>query len=315
MNLAPKAQLGVQCSHHGSFRIACASLCNTHLDCWSLTLPESECRKSSLISHLRYAFLKKKKQKGYVQIQTTHGVLNLELHVDLVPMTCENFLTLAQRGYYDGLNFHRLLKNFMVQGGDPTGTGSGGESMWGKPFADEILAKLKHDGKGVLSMANSGPNTNGSQFFITFKSAAHLDGKHTVFGRVVGGFDALSKIERVPTDKNDRPMEPVAITCIMVLVNPFNNVEAEMQEAYEREADPAAAAAADKAKLEAEDTQAWYNGPINRPKALREGVGKYISAEHLRNSAPPSEALEEPPRPKKARVTQPGYQMSNFIGW
>ena len=90
---------------------------------------------------------------------------------------------------------HRLIRNFMVQMGDPTGTGSGGESAWGKPFADEISQKLHHEGRGILSMANSGPKTNGSQFFITFKSAAHLDGKHSIFGRVVGGLDTLTKLE------------------------------------------------------------------------------------------------------------------------
>lgn len=85
--------------------------------------------------------MKKKKQKGYAQLQTSHGALNLELHVDLVPKTCENFLTLSRNGYYDGLPFHRLLRNFMVQGGDPTGTGKGGESMWGKPFPDEPVSE------------------------------------------------------------------------------------------------------------------------------------------------------------------------------
>merc|ERR1740130_56617 len=101
-------------------------------------------------------------------------------------MTCENFVGLCDRGYYKGVPFHRLLRNFMVQGGDPTGTGTGGEAIWGKPFADEITSKYKHEGRGVLSMANSGVNSNGSQFFITFKSCSHLDGKHSIFGRVVG---------------------------------------------------------------------------------------------------------------------------------
>uniref|UniRef100_A0A7S0NWF3 PPIase cyclophilin-type domain-containing protein n=1 Tax=Calcidiscus leptoporus TaxID=127549 RepID=A0A7S0NWF3_9EUKA len=224
----------------------------------------------------RYAFLKAKKQKGYAQLQTTHGNLNLELHVDVVPMTCENFVQLCERGYYRGVGFHRLLRNFMVQGGDPTATGSGGESAWGKPFADEVSSKLKHHGRGVLSMANSGPNTNGSQFFITFKSAAHLDGKHSVFGRVVGGFDTLAKIEKVPTDETDKPTEPIAIVGVNILVNPFESVEDEMAEAHARASDPAAAQAADEAKQMAEDSQAWYNVPTARPQAHRSGIGKYI---------------------------------------
>jgi len=131
-------------------------------------------------SRQRYAFVRAQKAKGYVQLRTSHGILNLELHVDVCPRTCDNFLQLVERGYYDNIPFHRLIRNFMLQGGDPTGTGNGGESCWGGKFADEISNKLRHEGRGVLSMANAGPNTNGSQFFITFKSAAHLDGKHTL---------------------------------------------------------------------------------------------------------------------------------------
>ena len=144
----------------------------------------------------RYAFLKGRKEKGYAQLQFSgHGALNLELHCDLAPMACENFLLLLERGYYDRTPCHRLIRNFMLQCGDPTGTGTGGESAWGAPFKDEISQKLRHEGAGVLSMANSGPGTNGSQFFLTFKSASHLDGKHTIFGRVVGGTDTLTALE------------------------------------------------------------------------------------------------------------------------
>ncbi|EOD13495.1 hypothetical protein EMIHUDRAFT_557972 [Emiliania huxleyi CCMP1516] len=262
-------------------------------------------------SRQRYAFLKKKK---YAQLQTSHGALNLELHADSVPMTCENFLGLAEKGYYDGLAFHRLLRNFMVQGGDPTGSGSGGVSLWGKPFRDEISNKLRHEGRGVVSMANSGPDSNGSQFFITFKSAAHLDGKHTVFGRVVGGFDALTRIEAVKTDKEDRPTQAVSISGVNVLVNPFDNLDAEMAEAHEREADPAAAAAEEKAKRAAEDAQAWYNGPVERPKQLREGVGKYIAAEHLRYGAPAAPPAEGQAAPPKKKLKGSGG-FSDFSAW
>jgi peptidyl-prolyl cis-trans isomerase-like protein 2 len=126
------------------------------------------------------------KKKGYVRLHTTHGDVNIELHCDLAPRTCENFITLCVAEYYDGVSFHRSIKNFMVQGGDPTGTGSGGQCIWGEKFKDEICDKLQHTGRGVVSMANSGPGTNGSQFFILYKSARHLDGKHSVFGTVVG---------------------------------------------------------------------------------------------------------------------------------
>ena len=123
----------------------------------------------------------------YLRLHTSLGDLNLELHCDLAPRTCENFLALAEGGYYDGTTFHRSIKNFMAQGGDPTGTGTGGASVFGAKFRDEIDSRLLHTGRGVLAMANSGPNTNGSQFYILYKSARHLDHKHTVFGRVVGG--------------------------------------------------------------------------------------------------------------------------------
>jgi peptidyl-prolyl cis-trans isomerase-like 2 len=103
-----------------------------------------------------------------------------------------------------------FYRNFMIQGGDPTGTGSGGESIWGKPFKDEPNSKLLHSGRGVVSMANSGPHTNGSQFFILYKSAPHLNYKHTVFGMVVGGLTTLSTMERVPVDDDDRPMVSIA---------------------------------------------------------------------------------------------------------
>uniref|UniRef100_A0AAY4BSM6 PPIase cyclophilin-type domain-containing protein n=1 Tax=Denticeps clupeoides TaxID=299321 RepID=A0AAY4BSM6_9TELE len=161
---------------------------------------------------VRYQYVKK---KGYVRLHTNKGDLNLELHCDKVPKAGENFLKLCKKGYYDGTIFHRSIRNFMIQGGDPTGTGTGGESFWGKPFRDEFRPNLSHTGRGILSMANSGPNTNKSQFFITFRSCTYLDRKHTVFGRVVGGFEALTAMENVESDtKTDRPK---VLLCTMAL--------------------------------------------------------------------------------------------------
>ena len=181
------------------------------------------------------------KEKGYVRLHTNLGDLNLELHCDTAPRTCENFLTLCDVGYYDGTVFHRSIRNFMIQGGDPTGTGKGGESIYGPTFKDELGGKYKHEGKGVLSMANAGKDTNGSQFFITYKSAPSLDGKHTVFGRVVGGFDVLVEMERTPTDEGDRPTREVRITGVDVFTDPFQAQEkAERRAAEEKLAEEVA---------------------------------------------------------------------------
>ena len=120
------------------------------------------------------------------------GSFVLELYVAHAPRTCENFYELSKRGYYDGVIFHRVIPDFMIQGGDPTGTGRGGESFFGGKFADEISPLLKHTGAGVLSMANAGPNTNGSQFFVTLAPTPWLDGKHTIFGRVRRNLNLIS---------------------------------------------------------------------------------------------------------------------------
>jgi peptidyl-prolyl cis-trans isomerase B (cyclophilin B) len=140
-------------------------------------------------------------------LHTTQGPVGLELHDEDAPRTVENFRGLAADGFYDGLVFHRVIPGFMVQGGCPLGTGTGGP---GYTFDDEINRHKVE--RGALAMANSGPDTNGSQFFlVTTDAAPWLDGKHTVFGRVVAGMDAVDAIEAQPTDERDRPLEPQAI--------------------------------------------------------------------------------------------------------
>jgi peptidyl-prolyl cis-trans isomerase B (cyclophilin B) len=140
-------------------------------------------------------------------MHTTHGAVELELFDEDAPKTVENFRSLAADGFYDGVIFHRVIRDFMIQGGDPTGTGTGGP---GYTFEDEF-----NDHKvvrGALAMANAGPNTNGSQFFIvTTDAAPWLDGKHTVFGQVTGGMETIDTIEGLPTDSRDKPTEPAAI--------------------------------------------------------------------------------------------------------
>ncbi|MBI3315439.1 MAG: peptidylprolyl isomerase [Candidatus Omnitrophica bacterium] len=122
------------------------------------------------------------------------------------PKACDNFTQLIQKGYYNGLIFHRTIKGFMIQGGDPTGTGRGGQSVWGKTFEDEFDGDAQFDSAGILAMANAGPNTNGSQFFITTAKTPWLHKHHTIFGKVVSGYEVVQKIEATATDASDKPV-------------------------------------------------------------------------------------------------------------
>ncbi len=140
-----------------------------------------------------------------VVLETNQGIIEIKLMPEVAPKACENFTTLVGKGYYNGLIFHRVIKGFMIQGGDPTGTGMGGQSCWGKSFGDEIDPKVQFDAPGLLAMANSGPSTNGSQFFITTAKTPWLNGKHTIFGKVVSGYDAVEKIENSAVGRNDKP--------------------------------------------------------------------------------------------------------------
>ena len=191
-------------------------------------------------------------------LHTSLGDVKLELACGECPRTCENFLALAASGYYDGTIFHRNIKGFMIQGGDPTGTGKGGRSIYktqnGK-FPDELVETLKHNKRGTLSMANSGPDTNGSQFFITYKAHAHLNGapkgwsvtskgkrvpavlhmqtsndesipplstgKYTVFGQVIDGLDTLDRMEKVPVGPGDRPLQEITLKGVTIHANPL----------------------------------------------------------------------------------------------
>lgn len=147
----------------------------------------------------------------HVILETTQGNIELELYSDVAPLAVENFITHVKNGYYDGIAFHRIIRNFMVQGGDPTESGRGGESIWNKPFKDEFKNKT-FDSAGILAMANAGPSTNGSQFFITAAPTPWLNGYHTIFGKVTNAssMQTLSKLNDVATlgrSAGDRPLE------------------------------------------------------------------------------------------------------------
>ena len=160
---------------------------------------------------------KKKNTMKIAVMKTNMGTIEIELFEKQAPKTVENFVGLANKNYYNGIIFHRVIDKFMIQGGDPTGTGTAGESIWGKKFNDEFSPDLKHTKPGTLSMANAGPNTNGSQFFITLAPTPWLDGKHTIFGQVVKGMDVVEAIGHVPTSKpGDRPLKDVKIESIKI---------------------------------------------------------------------------------------------------
>jgi len=157
------------------------------------------------------------KKKSLIVLETNRGKIELRLFPEIAPLACENFIGLIEKGYYNNIIFHRVIKDFIIQAGDPTGTGAGGQSLWGdRAFVDEIKEEVKFDKPGILAMANSGPNTNKSQFFITLKPTPWLNGKHTIFGEVVSGMDVVEKIANTPTDSNDRPKEEQKIIRVYI---------------------------------------------------------------------------------------------------
>lgn len=199
---------------------------------------------------MKYPQLNSENQQGPTAVlKTNQGEIKIQLFPEQAPMTVENFIRLAQKGYYDGTIFHRVISDFMIQGGDPEGNGTGGESIWGHPFEDELSRELFNI-RGALSMANSGPNTNGSQFFIVQnknmpkryikqmepagypKEIIHaykqggtpwLDGRHTVFGQVITGMDVVDKIAKSKKDKMDKPLEDITIESIQVQGSKFDD--------------------------------------------------------------------------------------------
>lgn len=156
-----------------------------------------------------------------VTFHTSFGDIKAEIFCDTAPRSAFNFLALTASNYYDNTVFHRNIRGFMLQGGDPLGTGKGGASIWGDSFEDEFSEANSHDRRGVLSMANKGSNTNRSQFFITYDKQPHLNNKYTVFGRVIDGMEVLDQIEKVPVGKKDRPLSEIKLNSITMHANPL----------------------------------------------------------------------------------------------
>ncbi|KEI37168.1 uncharacterized protein L969DRAFT_90240 [Mixia osmundae IAM 14324] len=257
------------------------------------------------------------KGKGYIRITTNLGALNVELFCDKAPRTCYNMLMLSRLHKYDDTLFHRSVPGFMIQGGDPTGTGRGGDSFWGPPFADEYgsAKALKHDDRGILSMANHGPNTNTSQFFLTFKATPHLNGKHTVFGRLVGGQDVLDKMEKIAVEKDtNKPLRPIKIIDVAIFKDPFEEYKAKLEKqlARDRAADPAEARKErDKDRTTVFGTQLGEKALPGQPEKTangfdlsrlaqpKAGVGKYLQASTTKASRPLPDEMQEQPAKKK----------------
>ncbi|THH33507.1 hypothetical protein EUX98_g643 [Antrodiella citrinella] len=284
------------------------------------------------------------RRRAYVRVVTSlGGSLNLELYCEKAPKTCYNFLMLAKAGKYNNCSFHRLVPGFMVshvtriytilvltwrqiQTGDPTGTGAGGESYWGTPFRDEhdMRNAAKHDSRGVLAMANKGAGTNGSQFYLTFKATPHLDKKHTVFGKLVGGEEVLDALEAIPVKPGtERPSRPVKITEVVIFQDPFEEYKNRQQKLRARKvAAVEGREAAEKAPPTREDETNWFGHKIGLEKSglgasAGAGVGKYLhigaatAKAGTKRPAEPLPAAALPDDGKKKRKIGFG----NFDGW
>ncbi|KAF4760773.1 hypothetical protein N7455_001218 [Penicillium solitum] len=273
------------------------------------------------------------KAKAYARIVTTAGHLNLELYPEHAPKAVWNFLQLAKKGYYTDVPFHRNIKGFMLQGGDPTGTGRGGESIWGKYFADEFEGPLKHDARGTLSMANKGKNTNSSQFFLAYRALPHLNLKHTVFGRLIDdptpSSTTLNKLEIHPVESNtNRPTPDIRIKEITVFVDPFEDFLAQKraEEARATGATGPSAEEADQTARRAEDDRVTWTGKRVRGAEVEStddgasGVGKYLKAALADQDGQEEDEIVEfldekaVPEPARKKAKGPGG-FGNFSSW
>jgi peptidyl-prolyl cis-trans isomerase-like protein 2 len=264
---------------------------------------------------------KRVKFKGYARVSTSLGDLTIELNPEFAPQAVWNFVTLAKRGYYNGLVFHRNIRNFMLQGGDPTGTGKGGQSCWGKNFPDEFDGPNSHDARGIVSMANKGKDTNSSQFFILYRAAKHLDKKHTIFGKVVEGLDTLSRMENVEvSEKDKRPIDDLVMKEVIIFLDPFEEWRKERSEKEAKDAEKEEIRRQGGAE---EDRVTWTGKRIRGDGTIEEstesGVGKYLKAAITGGKAVEEdeivgeweeEAAREPPK-KKAKSGGFG----NFDAW
>ena len=277
----------------------------------------------ALLSDEEYMLKPKRvKTHGYARISTSLGDLNLELLPEFAPKAVWNFVQLAKRGYYNGTRFHRNIRNFMIQGGDPTGTGKGGTSCWGKNFGDEFDGPLSHaEGRGVVSMANKGKNTNGSQFFVLYRPAKHLDRKHTIFARVVGGLETLGRMEEVQVGEGDRPVEDIEVKDVSVFVDPFEEFlkarrEKEEREGVRREIEREGGAEDERTTWTGKRVRG-DGGGLGAGEGAAAGVGKYLNVakEADNGSGTLAEEWETAEEPVKKKAKAGGGGFGNFDSW
>ncbi|CEL03513.1 Putative Peptidyl-prolyl cis-trans isomerase-like 2 [Aspergillus calidoustus] len=274
------------------------------------------------------------KQKGYARISTTSGDINLELHTEYAPKAVWNFIKLAKKGYYKDVTFHRNIKGFMIQGGDPTGTGRGGESVWGKYFNDEFDGPLKHDARGTLSMANKGKNTNTSQFFIAYRALPHLNNKHTIFGNVIDdptpSAPTLNKLETHPVNAtSNKPTPDIRIIDVTIFVDPFEEflkTKQTEQSAQKGEGKGKAAAEEEQSNRTIDDDQVTWTGKrvrgpgISGKEESSAGVGKYLKAALNERAAQEEdeivEFVDDEPEPEPMRKKFKGSGgFGDFSSW
>jgi peptidyl-prolyl cis-trans isomerase-like protein 2 len=284
--------------------IASSSLTSTS----SILEPTNAAREATLeeILQAQFKVMRSRKQKGFCTLHTNMGDIGIELHCDIVPRTCINFLGLAEQKQYDGSSFHRLIPTFMIQGGK----GGTDDSLWGEDFADEFDDRLTHASEGILSMANAGPGTNKRQFFLTFQATPHLDRKHSVFGRIIKGIEVVHEMKKVPTDKKGRPIHSIVIESIEVLVNPAKEaqelerirIEGRMKEIREAETtrtSKSLGGGVTKRKEHFVDTPVAVDStPV---------IGKYLNSLPVDNAETAPVSRLKPP-PKKTKF-------GNFSGW
>ncbi|KAJ3126907.1 Peptidyl-prolyl cis-trans isomerase cyp8 [Physocladia obscura] len=273
--------------------------------------------KSAVLSDTEY-LVTTVKERASARIETSAGSLDVALFCDVAPRACYNFIQLAREGYYNGVSFHRVIRNFMAQTGDPTGTGRGGKSWFGYPFPDEFK-NLSHDEQGILSMANKGPNTNNSQFFITFKQCKHLDGKHTIFGKVTTGIETLDNIESTLVDSSDKPKSPITVQKITILNDPFEKALNVLKGTDPTTLKKVQDAVDRKLRQEANDR-------IFAPKPATDVIGKYIKKDDdgdvvgeedkKRSGGSCEDIYENAERRKKKKKSGNGEKMNfDFSSW